>query len=366
MNLQILAIEPYYGGSHKAFLDGLARYSRHTWATATMPPRKWKWRMRGAPLVFARQLDRPFDLLLVSDFVDLAALVGLNPRRLADVPKVAYFHENQLTYPVQHEIDRDYQYGFTNVTTCLAADRVFFNSAFHRGEFLAAVRTLFKRMPDQVPEGVAERIAERSAVLPLGCDLRALDVEAPPREGTALVLWNHRWEYDKNPEAFFTVLFQLAEAGVDFRLAVAGESFRDAPLIFDVARRRLGERVDHFGFLENRADYALLLQRADIAVSTAHHEFFGIAAVEAMYCNCFPLFPNKLTYPELLPPECHERHLYSDHDDLVARLRSTIADIDATRQVRLHEAASRFDWSALIERYDAELEAVASSTSSSH
>jgi len=359
VTLRILAIEPYYGGSHRAFLDGLARYSRHAWSILSMPPRKWKWRMRGAALHVAPQLDQPFDLLFVSDFLDLAALVGLRPGRLANVPKVAYFHENQLTYPVQHESERDYQFGFTNITTCLVADRVFFNSEFHRSEFLDAVRVLLRRMPDCVPQGACETIAQRSATLPLGCDLTTLDVEAPPRQGPALILWNHRWEYDKGPEDFFSLIFELADEGSPFRVAIAGQSFRRMPLIFDVARRRLGERIEHFGFLAERADYARLLRRADIAVSTARHEFFGMAAVEAIYCGCFPLFPNKLTYPEILPQEHHERHLYSDLDDLAARLRDAVAHIGRTRQCDLRQAAERFNWRTLIHDYDSALEELA-------
>ncbi|MFP4056814.1 MAG: DUF3524 domain-containing protein [Candidatus Brocadiia bacterium] len=357
MSLRVLAIEPYYGGSHRAFLDGLVRHSRHEWTCVGLPPRKWKWRMRGAALSVARQLDQPFDLLFLSDFLDLACLVGLRPRRLADVPKVVYFHENQLTYPVQHESERDYQYGFTNITTCLAADRVLFNSAFHRGEFLEAVAGLLGRMPDCVPEGVPEAIAERSEVLPLGIDLSTLDVDEPPtREGPALIVWNHRWEYDKNPEAFFTAMFDLAEEHRPFRLAVAGQSFRREPVIFDVARRRLADRIEHFGYLESRADYARLLHKADIAVSTAHHEFFGIAAVEALYCRCFPLLPDKLTYPEILPAEYHERHLYRDPPDLLGRLRDAIAHLEATRCCDLRHLAERFGWPALIARYDDVLE----------
>lgn len=359
MSLRVLAIEPYYGGSHRAFLDGLVRHSRHAWAVLTMPARKWKWRMRGAALSFARQLDQPFDLLFVTDFLDLATLVGLEPERLAAVPKVVYLHENQLTYPVEREDERDYQFGFTNITTCLAADRVFFNSEFHRREFLDAAHHLLRRMPDQVPGGVREAIAERSAVLPLGCDLAELDLDAPPREGPALILWNHRWEYDKGPEDFFSVLFDLADEGLPFRVAVAGETFRQAPIIFDVARRRLAEHIEHFGYLKSRGAYARLLHRADIAVSTALHEFFGIAAVEAMYCGCFPLWPNRLTYPELLPEEIQPDHLYSDLDDLAARLRHAITHIAETRQVDLRDIAARFDWRARIAAYDDALEAVA-------
>jgi len=359
VTLQILAIEPYYGGSHKLFLDGLIRASRHDWSLLSMPARKWKWRMRGSALSFARQLDRPFDVLFANDFLDLATLVALAPDRLTTVPKAVYFHENQITYPVLHESERDYQYGFTNITTCLAADRVFFNSEFHRREFLQAVEALLKRMPDFVPDSVAEQIAARSAALPLGVDLHSLDVDPPPRNGEALIVWNHRWEYDKNPEDFFAAIGDLADDGLPFRLAVAGESFRQVPVIFDVARRRLSSRIDHFGYLESRADYARLLHSADIAVSTARHEFFGISAIEAIYCGCYPLFPNKLTYPELLPSEHHARHLYADRDDLMARLTEAVNDLEATRQVSLRHVAERHDWSARIGDFDDALEALA-------
>jgi len=358
VSLRILAIEPYYGGSHRAFLDGLVRASRHEWTILGMPARKWKWRMRGSALHFADQLDQPFDLLFASDFLDLATLVGLAPQRLAAVPKAVYFHENQLTYPVLHESERDYQFGFTNITTCLVADKVFFNSEFHRREFLGAVEGLLRRMPDYVPGGIAEAVAAKAVTLPLGIDLRSLDVEAPPREGDALILWNHRWEYDKNPEEFFQVLCDLAADGVPFRLAVAGEQFRSAPLIFDIAHRRLAGRIEHFGYLPSRADYARLLHRADIALSTAHHEFFGIAVVEAIYCNCFPLLPDKLTYPELLPADCHAAHLYRDRAHLMERLPELIADLGRIRQTSLRPIAERYDWSHRIADYDAALESL--------
>ncbi|UCC45787.1 MAG: DUF3524 domain-containing protein, partial [Candidatus Zixiibacteriota bacterium] len=44
--MQILAVDPYYGGSHKAFLEGWSEVSRHQWRILSLPARKWKWRMR--------------------------------------------------------------------------------------------------------------------------------------------------------------------------------------------------------------------------------------------------------------------------------------------------------------------------------
>ena len=57
--MNVLALEPYYGGSHQAFLDGWRGHSRHSWSLLSLPPHKWKWRMRHAPITFAEQLAAP-------------------------------------------------------------------------------------------------------------------------------------------------------------------------------------------------------------------------------------------------------------------------------------------------------------------
>ena len=40
--LRILALEPYYGGSHGAFLDTWAANSAHEWTLETLAARHWK------------------------------------------------------------------------------------------------------------------------------------------------------------------------------------------------------------------------------------------------------------------------------------------------------------------------------------
>ena len=361
--LRILALEPYYGGSHRAFLDGWRRHSRHRLELLTMPARKWKWRMRGAAVAMHQDvLERrgAFDVLFVSDFVDLAALAGMRPDALGGAPRMAYFHENQLTYPVPGEDERDYQFGFTNITTCLAADRVLFNSRYHLEGFLAAVDGLLGRMPDEVPQGVADRIRSRSHVVPVGVDVASIDAErgrAAAREGPLTVLWNHRWEYDKGADAFFGLMTELAEEGREFELIVTGQRFRSAPPVFDEARERLADRLRHFGYVESRADYCRLLLASDVAVSTAEQEFFGISAVEAAYARCVPLLPNRLSYPELLPAARHATCLYEDRDDLRARLVHWMENVEEARRLDVSGDVRRFGWDRVAPLLDDAVEA---------
>jgi len=365
--LRILAVEPYCGGSHQAFLDGYRASSRHSVELLTMPARKWKWRMRGAAMSLGREMaDRAeeFDVLLVSDFLDLAALVGMYADRLHDIPRVAYFHENQLTYPVPSEDERDYQYGFTNITTCLAADRVLFNSRYHMESFLDGAERLLRRMPDFVPDWAPDSIRDRSAVVPVGVDLASIDRQRPnvparaERSGPLTILWNHRWEYDKGAEEFFETLMDLDDEGHEFRLAVTGQSFRATPAVFERAGERLRHRIVTYGYLPSRADYARTLLQSDIVVSTAVQEFFGISVVEAAYAGCLPLLPNRLSYPELLADSRHAACLYEGRGDLKARLAYWLARPAEARDSDLRAEMGRFGWDYVAPMLDAEMEGV--------
>jgi len=307
-------------------MRGLSEWS---WTALTMPARHWKWRMRSAAVRWAiderAELERPWDLILASSYVPLAELLGLVPS-LSRVPSLLFFHENQLAFPVsdrlsQQEQARDLHYGFTQLTSALAATRCGFNSRHNRDSFLSEAERILSKMPAPVPSGWVERIAARSDVIYLPLELADAPPAAHRDDGPPIILWNHRWEHDKRPEAFFDALYALLERGVAFRLVVTGQRFRRAPACFDEARSRLADRIVHWGYAESRADYEALLSRADIAVSTAGHEFFGVSMLEATHFGAFPLVPDRLAYPEIFP----EAHRYADDAALVDRLTALLA-----------------------------------------
>ncbi|OZC02818.1 tRNA-queuosine alpha-mannosyltransferase domain-containing protein [Rubricoccus marinus] len=370
--MRVLALEPWHGGSHRRFLDDLVRHSAHDVRPVTMAARYWKWRMQGGAVTLAEKAREACadgwtpEVIFASDMVNVPAFLALTRDVFADVPVVLYFHENQLTYPLREGEDRDYTYAYLNILSALAADRVVFNSEFHRSEFFSALPDLLRRFPDYTHVGTLPALREKSSVLHLGLDLAGLDAARPLAEkrrvlepGPPILLWNHRWEYDKDPEAFFRVVNRLDDSGHRFRLILAGQSFEETPPAFEKGFRRYAERVMHYGYAESFEAYASLLHRADIVVSTSKHEFFGIAMMEAIHCGCHPLLPNRLTYPELIPaqlhsPLLHAPVLYEDENDLFETLKRLLSGSDRRLPAEvLREIPAHLAWREHIAHYDA-------------
>ena len=359
--LRVLLVEPFLTGSHQAWAEGIAAHSAHDVRLVSHDGAFWKWRMQGAALTLAheiRQAGRP-DVLLVSDMVNLPALLGLARDVLADVPVALYLHENQLTYPLPHATEPDYGYAMANWLSMAAADRVVFNSEHHRRDLFAALPRLLRRFPDYRHTAMVDAVEARSSVLPVGIDARRLaahDRRTKPDPQPPLVLWNHRWEYDKDPAAAFDALRDVAARGVGFRLAIAGQRFQTVPGDFARAQADFADRLVQFGPLDRPA-YEALLQEADVVLSTARHEFFGLSVLEAAAAGACPVLPNRLSYPELFPADC----LYDD--DPVELLTSVLADDGRRRAIaaQAQAAAARYDWPLVAARYDELLEDLAKS-----
>ncbi len=373
--MRILTLESYYGGSHKAFLDGWQKHSGHEFTLLTLPPSKWKWRMRHAAITFAKQVNdlvkngEEWDVLFCSDMLNLAEFCGLANKSIRQLPKVVYFHENQLTYPVQVASERDYQYCMTNITTAVAADAVWFNSAFHRDEFLEAIAKFLKRMPDYQPVEVVEQIRQKSSVHPPGIDpvkrvqvqpVLATEHTSPRFTSPVRILWAARWEHDKNPEDFFAAMKTLKKKGLDFRLNVIGEQFRDQPEVFGWAKEYFADHIDRWGYQPSRDEYATALAESDIVVSTANHEFFGIGMLEAITAGCHPLLPNRLSYPSIIESlvedeQQRQAYLYDGTPKHLAAKLEALIKATAWAQPTLQKNLPQYLWPQRAKHMDKEI-----------
>ncbi len=345
--MNILILEPYYGGSHKSFLDQLSLTLPYNFHFLTLPARKWKWRMRLAAPYFAERLaGLDIDLVLCSTFVDVAALRGCGPDWLRHIPVLTYFHENQFAYPVQVNDERDFHFALTNYTTALASDRLAFNSLYNYKTFINGCRDILRLAVDMPLENI-EKIQQKSIILHPGLDLSPIDqTHVPKKNELPVIIWNHRWEHDKNPELFFSTLYELEKEGVDFKLVVMGQSFTRQPKIFSRAKKILADRIDHFAFAESRQEYINRLRRGDVVISTALHEFYGIAVIEAVRAGCTPLLPDRLSYPELFP-----RNFLYQEGELLNQLKKILLERNFLSSQQCQKLTSRFSWTELKDDY---------------
>jgi glycosyltransferase involved in cell wall biosynthesis len=252
---------------------------------------------------------------------------------------------------------RDFQFGFTDITTSLAADRIVFNSQTHFDAFFSELPVFLNMMPEYQPKWVVDEIRNKADVLYPGCYFRIPANKAsklPEADLPPLIVWNHRWEFDKNPASFFNALDEVLERGLNFRLALLGENFQVFPKEFIAAKKRFKNQIVCYGYEASREKYRKWLMQGNIVISTANQENFGISVVEAVRYGCIPLLPDRLSYPEILPSAFHEDFLYKDQTELVEKLCFFILNYSqlTEKQQHLSDAMKRFAWGNMIHQYD--------------
>jgi glycosyltransferase involved in cell wall biosynthesis len=368
--LRVLAFEPFDAGSHRAVRESIGRHSRHSWTWLTRPGRAWKWRMRvgAAEMIEAARgqglLEQRFDLVFATSLMSASDLRAMLPDELRTKPLILSMHENQAAYPEGHaawqgdaersvETPRDVQFALTNLASILAADRVIWNSRSNKDSFINGIESILRHAPDLDLTNIGERIEGKSQVIwpPVepcaeGWGSNAgrvlhnpaqagqvvhgtIEAQARPARtpnNPIRVVWPHRWEHDKGPDLLLEVARRYSEP-LNLRWTILGERYRRIPTAMEEFTKQFAERIDHIGFEPVREAYWRRLASCDWVLSTARHEFFGLAVAEALLAGCMPWLPDRLSYVEILPPEAKNLSpMNAPHQEAWPAIRRKVAE----------------------------------------
>jgi glycosyltransferase involved in cell wall biosynthesis len=311
--------------------------------------------MESAGMEFAQRINslKKPDLVLATNLMDLPQWKTFST--WGEIPHLLYVHENQLDYPLKDGERRDLHYVWKDYTNYRIADRIVFNSRYNLDSFCRKFGKFRASLPDMKPENPETDFRRKSSIIPPGCTLVDTNglISQDHKMETPLFLWNHRWEHDKNPEVFFSLLTRLKKESIPFKLAVVGESFKDSPPCFKEAKSQFSKELVHFGFVQDRNEYEQWLKQADFVFTTALQENFGISMVEAMSAGCIPLMPNRLAYPEVLPSDFHDLFLYENEEDLFTKLSHLMKRQDRDAMgIQLSKGMKQYGWEEIIKKFD--------------
>jgi tRNA G18 (ribose-2'-O)-methylase SpoU/glycosyltransferase involved in cell wall biosynthesis len=363
--------------SHRSWAEGYQRWTKnhsdiYQVRLTLVSGEKWKFRMlSGAATSIDDSHNEDDDIIIVDGMFDAAVVKARSGHRKV----LVYLHENQLTTPYSSQ-DRDqkkqtsWHFGMVHYRSLLAADGFIFNSFTQLRDFQSALPRMLKEQcpPDEIDwhlEKCHQLFSSKCTFLHNGLELDDLMRFSLDENGTKatgihtapIILWNARLEEYKDPGSFLEMLKLVRkESNISFQLLILGTDPTKDQRWYKKFRDEVGdEQMVFMGWFTDRKEYAKYLRLADIVVSTARHETFGISIVESVFCGALPLLPNRLSYPELFPPSTFGAdHLYEHPlQDGVTKLISllqivtTRPDIAKAMQCKAKEAVARFRWESM-------------------
>jgi hypothetical protein len=303
--LDILALEPFFGGVRRSMLEALVRYSRHRWTVLKLPPRRIERRLTAAANWFAEQLGRHWvgrmDLLFTSEAMNLASLLRMMPQ-LAAAPSLVYFHDNQLPdLSLRAAEGNDNELDLVNLNTAQAATEIWFNSAYHKQIFFIFSRALIERhrelsAHDPIPALVAKaRLFPPPVDLSLIHELQASGEVIERKARTVFVETR-----DADMRLLNNAIAKLRKQHVPFNLITVGPVDSLDPSVERTTISEYDEIAQARGMLS-----------ASTVVSVKPAAPCDYLVVRALAAGCRPVLPDAGVYPELLPESLHRAGLYA-------------------------------------------------------
>ena len=264
-----------------------------------------------------RPADRPFDVVHAHDWLVASAAVG--SADAFDLPLVATVHATEYGRHQGHLPGRTNQLIHSIEGWFVEhANRTLVCSSYMHEQ----VRSLFG-VPDEcletIPNGVAVDDLEPPAEA-----VRALR-DGLADEGTHLVLFAGRLEYEKGVQTVLHALERLTDRVGAVRFLIAGVGTYSDELRRLVDELGLGHRVHFTGFLEERA-LRLHYAAADVAVTPSLYEPFGLVATEAMACGTPVVVSDTGGLREIVTDGTGLRFPPQDAEQLADRIAEVLTD----------------------------------------
>lgn len=365
LNSSTIIVEPFLSGSHAQLCETLKQAPTTCKVVGWPGTAKWHWRMLVSASYFAHEITKDdgekVETIIFSAMMNVSELLGLRPD-LTKAKKILYFHENQLEYPRQSSNAKQsigqsaFNLGWNQIVSCLCVDEIVFNSTYNMESFFKLIPSFLNKIPSKNRPPAIDISMLRSKAKVLGVPItvklqcRAILSSMDVRREPLRVVWPHRFEHDKGCEEWISTLEEFSQLDDHhvIEVYILGETTASGQDAADKARSKVQSlsnvHIKQWGRVESRQDYIDLLCQMDVAVSTARHEFYGIAMLEAATCGCLPLCPNRLSYPELFPSDC----LYRTQRQLVKRLRdfATRPDLPGKKMTdpAWTERLAKFQW----------------------
>ncbi len=332
--LDIIALEPFYGGVRKQTLELLSRHSKHRWMVFKLPARRLERRLSTAAQWFTQQIARTphlkCDMLFTSDSINLADFLRLNPE-FGHKPSIAYFYCNQLTGAAVN----DQQTRLALLSTVSTATEVWFNSLYHMRGFLSHAAALYDAHPELGGKQPLRAIVAKSQlihppveIVPPARDAREMDAE---RKGRTLCIDNRE---GADPDVYKAVLAEISNRREPVAVHVLGGPLNGIPDEIPVVNVNM----------KSEADVVRAMRRCELYISCQSCQEFDALAMRAMACGCIPILLKDGFYSEFLPASLHTWCLY---DGTAGDLINRVMDLWYLRR----PAVARRDLDTIFERY---------------
>ena len=347
--LDILCLEPFYGGGRRDMLETVIRLSRHRWTLLKLPPRRIERRLTAAAHWFAEQLSRHWvgrvDVLFASEALNLADFYRLMPQLLKK-PAVVYFHSNQLPAPRDNKPN---PLDLVNLNTAAAAHETWFNSIFHLQDFLQKASSLVLRHPELAAHNPIPALADKTQLMfpPVDFGLVHDCAREPHQRKRRNMFVDTR---DADVKLLNAALGILKRRGEKFELITVGPV---EELSSEFSRTTLPEN-DELSAI--RAMYT-----CNVYVSTKLNCPCDHRAIRAFAAGCWAAVPANGVYAELLPESIHGATLYDGTaEGLAGRLQDTWGfERPDGYQEELTGILHRYDPIAACRNFDERLEQLA-------